>query len=139
MFLQVCFVDANWDSSSIYIHCMILFYFWLKKGFIIDIMFRRSIFIDLWVLYFFQILEYYHEAFVPILKGLALFFFLFTQSTLAIGVENDPEKIVIQLWGGWDKVKLLLQYEIKCNIKRKIMLTQIFRRKILNGISKYLD
>ena len=57
---------------------------------------------------FLQILEYYHEAFVPILKGLALFLFLFTQSTLAIGVERDLEKIVIQLWGGWYKVKLLL-------------------------------
>ena len=78
---------------------------------------------------FLQILEYYHEAFVPILKGLALFLFLFTQSTLAIGVERDLEKIVIQLWGGWYKVKLLLQHEIECNIKRKIMLTQILRRK----------
>ena len=77
---------------------------------------------------FLQILEYYHEAFVPILKGLALFLFLFTQSTLAIGVERDPEKIAIQLWGGWYKVKLLLQHEIECNIKRKIMLTQILRR-----------
>ena len=79
---------------------------------------------------FLQILEYYHEAFVPILKGLALFLFLFTQSTLAIGVERDLEKIVIQLWGGWYKVKLLLQHEIECNIKRKIMLTQILRRKM---------
>ena len=78
---------------------------------------------------FLQILEYYYEAFVSILKGLALFF-LFTQSTLAIGVERDPEKIFIQLWGGWDKVKLLLQHEIACNIKRKIMLTQILRRKM---------
>ena len=40
---------------------------------------------------FLQILEYYREAFVSILKGLALFF-LFTQSKLAIGVERDPEK-----------------------------------------------
>ena len=79
---------------------------------------------------FLQILEYYREAFVSILKGLAFFFFLFTQSKLAIGVERDPEKIVIQLWGGWDKVKLLLQHEIACNIKRKIMLTQILRRKM---------
>ena len=46
---------------------------------------------------FLQILEYYREAFVSILKGLALFFFFYTQSTLAIGVERDPEKIVIQL------------------------------------------
>ena len=50
---------------------------------------------------FLQIWEYYHEAFVPILKGLALFFFfLFPQSTLAIGVENDPEKIVVMRWLG---------------------------------------
>ena len=47
---------------------------------------------------FLQILEYYHEAFVPTLKGLALLIlFLFNQSTLAIGAESDPEKIVIQL------------------------------------------
>ena len=64
---------------------------------------------------FLQILEYYYEAFVSILKGLALFF-LFTQSTLAIGVEKDPEQIAIQLWSGWDKAKLLLQHEIECNI-----------------------
>ena len=93
MFLQVCFVDANWDSSSIYIHCMILFYFWLKKGFIIDIMFRRSIFIDLWVLYFFQILEYYHEAFVPILKGLALFFFYLPNLHLLLELKMIQKKL----------------------------------------------
>ena len=46
---------------------------------------------------FLQILEYYREAFVSILKGLAFFFFLFTQSKLAIDVERDLEKIAIQL------------------------------------------
>ena len=79
---------------------------------------------------FLQILEYYHEAFVLILKGLALFFFCLPNLHLLLVLKEIQKKIAIQLWGGWDKVKLLLQHEIACNIQRKIMLTQILRRKM---------
>ena len=78
-------------------------------------------------------------SFCANLEGVSLFLFLFTQSTISISVERDPEKNVIQLGVGWDKVQLLLQHEIECNIKRKIIYTQILRRNFLNGMSKYLD
>ena len=68
---------------------------------------------------FLQILEYYHEAFVLILKGLALFFFCLPNLHLLLVLKEIQKKIAIQLWGGWDKVKLLLQHEIACNIKKK--------------------
>ena len=42
---------------------------------------------------FLQILEYYHEAFVPILKGLALFFFCLPNLHLLLALKGIQKKL----------------------------------------------
>ena len=71
---------------------------------------------------FFQILEYYHEAFVPILKGLAHFFFYLPNLHLLWALKVIQKKLTFSYEVVGIRSKLLLQHEIECNIKRKIML-----------------